>query len=94
MRVHKECFDTLFKYRVEKFTCLPRFFFKSLLDMDNNLNMVKLYTMLLPKYKVLQVQRADRQKHSGIILDEKLNFKYHRDKVLTKTSKGLAVIKR
>ena len=41
-----------------------------------------------------QPQRADQQKHLGIIFDEKLNFKSHIDKILTKTSKGIAVIKR
>ena len=34
----------------------------------------------------VQVQRANQQKHLGIILDEKLNFKSHIDKVLTKAS--------
>ena len=41
----------------------------------------------------VQVQRASQQRHLGIILDEKLNFKSHTDKVLTKGSKGIAVIK-
>ena len=41
-----------------------------------------------------QPKRADQQKHLGIIFDEKLNFKSHIDKILTKTSKGIAVIKR
>ena len=42
----------------------------------------------------VQVQRANQQRHLGIILDEKLNFKSHIDKVLTKASKGIAVMKR
>ena len=42
----------------------------------------------------VQVQRANQQRHLGIILDEKLNFKSHIDKVLTKASKGIAVTKR
>ena len=42
----------------------------------------------------VQVQRTNQQRHLGIILDEKLNFKNHIDKVLTKASKGFAVIKR
>ena len=42
----------------------------------------------------VQVQRANQQKHSGITLDEKLNLKKQIDKVLTTTSKGIAVIKR
>ena len=41
-----------------------------------------------------KVQRANQQKHLGIILDEKLSLKIHIDKVLTKASKGIAVIKR
>ena len=39
-------------------------------------------------------QRANQQKHLGIILDEKLNFKCYIDKILTKSSKGIAAIKR
>ena len=42
----------------------------------------------------VQVQSANEQRHLGIILDEKLNFKSHIDKVLTKASKGIAAIKR
>ena len=42
----------------------------------------------------VQVQRANQQKHLGIILDEKVNFKSHGDKVLTKASKVIAIIKR
>ena len=41
-----------------------------------------------------QPQRANQQKHLGIIFHKKLNFKRHIDKILTKTSKGTAVIKR
>ena len=40
------------------------------------------------------MQRAIQQKHLGIIFAEKLNFRCHINKVLTKTSKGIAVIKR
>ena len=44
----------------------------------------------------IQVQRANRQKRLRIILDEKKNknFKCHLDKVLTKNSQDIAVIKR
>ena len=42
----------------------------------------------------IKVQGTNQQKHLGIILDEKLNFKSDIDKVLTKASKGIAVIKR
>ena len=41
----------------------------------------------------VQAQKANQQKHLDIILDEKLNFKCHIDKRLTKTSKGIAVKK-
>ena len=40
------------------------------------------------------VQRANQQRHLRIILHEKLNFKSHIDKVLTKVNKGIGVIKR
>ena len=40
----------------------------------------------------VQVQKANQQKHLDI-LDEKLNFKCHIDKRLTKTSKNIAVKK-
>ena len=42
----------------------------------------------------VHLQRANQQKHLGIIFDEKLNLKSHIDKVLTKASKGISVIKR
>ena len=42
----------------------------------------------------VQVQRANQQKHLVIILDKKLNFVRHIDKVLPKASKGISVIKR
>ena len=45
-------------------------------------------------YNNVQVQRADQQKHLGIIIDEKLNFKSNIDKVQTKASKGISLIKR
>ena len=41
----------------------------------------------------VQVQRANQQKHLSTILDQKLNFESHIDKVLTKASKGVALIK-
>ena len=45
-------------------------------------------------FNSVQVQRANQQKHLGIILAEKLNFKCHIDKALTKTRKGIVAIKR
>ena len=42
----------------------------------------------------VQVHRDNQETHLGIILDEKLSFKSHIDKVLTKDSKGIAVVKR
>ena len=41
----------------------------------------------------VQVQRSSYQKHLGIILDEKLNFKQHiLDSAISKVSKGISVI--
>ena len=42
----------------------------------------------------IQLDIVIQSKRLRIILDEKLNFKFHMDKVLTKTSKGVAVIKK
>ena len=41
----------------------------------------------------IQVQRANQRKNLGIIPYEKLIFKAHIDKVLAKTSEGIAAIK-
>ena len=41
----------------------------------------------------IQVERASSQKHLGLILDEKLNFKQHIKSAIVKTNKGAAVIK-
>ena len=40
-----------------------------------------------------QVERASYQKHLGIILDEKLNFKQHVDNAISKINKGISAIK-
>ena len=42
----------------------------------------------------VEVERAPYQKHLGIILDEKLNFKQHIDSAISKIKKGIAVIKK
>ena len=42
----------------------------------------------------VEVERAPYQKHLGIVLDEKLNFKQHIDSVILKINKGIAVIKK
>ena len=42
----------------------------------------------------IHMERATYQKHLGIILDEKLNFKQHVDNAILKTNKGIAVIKK
>ena len=39
-------------------------------------------------------ERASYQKHLGIILDEKLNFKQHIDNAILKINKGISVIKK
>ena len=42
----------------------------------------------------IQVERTNFQKHLGLILDEKLNFKQHVDSAISKVSKGISVIKK
>ena len=42
----------------------------------------------------IEVKRASSQKHLGLILDEKLNFKQHIEKAIVKINKGVAAIKR
>ena len=40
----------------------------------------------------VQVERVSYQKHLGILLDEKLNFKQHIDSATSKVNKGISVI--
>ena len=42
----------------------------------------------------IHVERASYQKHLGIKLDEKLNFKQHIDNAILKFDKGIPVIKK
>ena len=42
----------------------------------------------------IQVERTSYQKHLGLILDEKLNFKSHIDSAISKINKGIAGIKK
>ena len=42
----------------------------------------------------IQVERVSHQKHLGIILDEKLNFKEHINSTTLKVNRGLAVLKK
>ena len=42
----------------------------------------------------IQVERVSHQKHLGIILDAKLNFKEHIDSTILKVIRGIAVIKK
>ena len=42
----------------------------------------------------IQVERTSYQKHLGILLDEKLNFKKHIDSVMPKINKSISVIKK
>ena len=41
----------------------------------------------------VRVERVSYQKHLGILLDEKLNFKQHIENSISKVSKGILVIK-
>ena len=40
------------------------------------------------------VERTTFQKHLGLILDEKLNFKQHVDSAISKVNKGISVIRK
>ena len=42
----------------------------------------------------IQVKRTSYQKHLGLLLDEKLNFKQHVDSAILKMNKGISVIKK
>ena len=42
----------------------------------------------------IQVERVSHQKHLGIILDEKLNFKEHIDSTILKVNRDIAVLKK
>ena len=42
----------------------------------------------------IQVERVSHQKHLGIILDKKLNFKEHIDSTIFKVNRGIAIIKK
>ena len=42
----------------------------------------------------IQIERLSHQKHLGIILDEKLNFKEHIDSTILKVNRGIAVLKK
>ena len=42
----------------------------------------------------VQVERVSYEKHLGILLDEKLNFKQHTDSAISKVNKGISVIKK
>ena len=42
----------------------------------------------------VQVERTTYQKHLGVILDEKLNFKEHVDSTISKVNKGVSLIKK
>ena len=42
----------------------------------------------------IRVERVSSQKHLGLILDEKLNFKQHIESTIAQINKGVAVIKK
>ena len=42
----------------------------------------------------VQVEKTTSQKHLGVILDEKLNFKQHVDSAISKVNKGISLIKK
>ena len=42
----------------------------------------------------IEVERTPYQKHLGLLLDEKLNFKQHVDNTILKINKGISIIKK
>ena len=42
----------------------------------------------------IHVERVSHEKHLGLILDEKLNFKEHIDSTILKVNRGIAVLKK
>ena len=42
----------------------------------------------------IQVERSSHQKHLGLILDKKLNFKEHVNSAISKVNKGISVLKK
>ena len=48
----------------------------------------------LIKFSNLLVQNASSQKHLSLILDEKLNFRYHLKEKYVKFNKGIGIIKK
>lgn len=46
-------------------------------------------TIIINKF---QVERVSYQKHFGIILDDKLNFKQHTDSAMSKSDKGIYIL--
>ena len=42
----------------------------------------------------IQVERVSNQKHLGIILEEKLNFKEHIDSIILQVNRAIAVFKK
>ena len=51
-------------------------------------------TQTYPSLNNIQVEKVPYQKHLGILLDEKLNFKQHVDSAILKMNKGISVIKK
>ena len=51
-------------------------------------------TQTYPSLNNIQVEKVPYQKHLGILLDEKLNFKQHVDSAILKINKGISVIKK
>ena len=50
------------------------------------------YKIIQPKLKHVQIERSSYQKHFGITLDEKLNFKQHIDGAVSQVTKDISVI--
>ena len=53
----------------------------------------KTQTHPIISFNNILVEKVPYQKHLGILLDEKLNFKQHVDSAILKINKGISVIK-
>ena len=54
----------------------------------------KIQTHPIIRFNNIQVEKVPYQKHLGILLDEKVNFKQHVDSAILKMNKGISVIKK
>ena len=54
----------------------------------------KIQTHPIISFNNIQVEKVAYQKHLGILVDDKLNFKQHVNSAILKINKGLTIIKK